>query len=115
VPTGRDAGGSCGCVVTGHVLIRGDLLCVQFDENGARCSNTGRNAAEVSSGRSSDARREAPIAKDQRSRTGQRLWALDTEADVIDRILGHLGGGHSTAERFDPAPPGRGPPGMLPI
>jgi hypothetical protein len=45
-------GKSSGCVVTVHVLIRGDLLCVQFDENGAFGSNAERNAIEVSSGRS---------------------------------------------------------------
>jgi hypothetical protein len=36
------------------------------------------------------------------------------EADVIDRILGHLGGGPVPADGFDPWPPGRGPPpGMV--
>jgi hypothetical protein len=36
------------------------------------------------------------------------------EADVIDRILGHLGGGPVPADGFDPSPPGRGPPpGMV--
>jgi hypothetical protein len=76
---------SGGCVVTVHVLIRGDLLCVQFDENGARCSNTGRNAAEVSSGRSSDACREVQTAKDQRSRARQRLFALDVHEACAKR------------------------------
>ena len=68
---------SGGCVVIVHVLIRGDLRCVQFDENGAACSNARRNAAEVSSGRSSDVGTDARITKDQRRRTGQRLLMLD--------------------------------------
>ena len=80
---------SGGCVVTVHVLIRGDLLCVQLDESGARCSNAGRNAAEVSSGRSSDARREAQSAKDQRSRTRQRLFALDVHGACAKREVGN--------------------------
>jgi hypothetical protein len=68
---------SGGCVVIVHVLIRGDLRCVQFDENGAAGSNARRNTAEVSSGRSSDGCTDAHIAKDQRRRTGQRLLMLD--------------------------------------
>jgi hypothetical protein len=68
---------SGGCVVIVHVLIRGDLRCVQFDENGAACSNARRNAAEVSSGRSSGLVLDDRIAKDQRRRTGQRLLMLD--------------------------------------
>jgi hypothetical protein len=68
---------SGGCVATVHVLIRGDLWCVQFDENGARCSNAWRNTIEVSSGRSSGLVLDDRIVKDQRSRTGQRLFVLD--------------------------------------
>ena len=76
---------SGGCVVTVHVLIRGDLLCVQLDESGARCSNAARSATEVSSGRSSDVHREAQSAKDQRSRTRQRLFALDVHEACVKR------------------------------
>jgi hypothetical protein len=32
------------------------------------------------------------------------------EAEVINRILDHLGGMPAPAARIDPAPPGRGPP-----
>ena len=39
-----------------------------------------------------------------------RVIACIVEADVICRILDHLGGGPAPATRFDPAPPGRGPP-----
>jgi hypothetical protein len=39
-----------------------------------------------------------------------RVIASIEEADVICRILGHLGGEPAPAARFDPAPPGRGPP-----
>jgi|SRR3972149_6119308 len=74
-----------GCVVIVHVLIRGDLLCVRFVVNGARCSNASRNAAEVSSGRSSGTIREDWSAKDQRSRTGQRLVMLDVHGACAKR------------------------------
>jgi hypothetical protein len=39
-----------------------------------------------------------------------RVIASIEEADVIRRILDHLGGGPAPATRFDLAPPGRGPP-----
>ena len=76
---------SGGCVVTVHVLIRGDLPRVQFVVNGARCSNAPRNAAEVSSGHSSDARKEVQITKDQRSRTRQRLFVLGSHEACAKR------------------------------
>jgi hypothetical protein len=79
---------SGGCVVTVHVLIRGDLPSVQFAMNGAQCSNIWRNLAEVSSGRSSDARREVQIAKDQRSRTRQRLVVFGVHGACVKREVG---------------------------
>lgn len=68
---------SSGCVATVHALIRGELVCVQLDESGARCSNAWCNTSAVSSGRSSETVMDDRIAKDQRSRTGQRLFVLD--------------------------------------
>ncbi len=79
---------SGGCVVTVHALIRGDLLCVQFVKNGARCSNAARNAAEVSSGRGSEAIMDGRLAKDQRSRTRQRLLVLDAHEACAKREVG---------------------------
>jgi hypothetical protein len=40
--------------------------------------------------------------------------ASTDEADVIGRILDHLGDVPAPAARFDPAPPGRGPPPRTP-
>ena len=56
-----------------------------FMVNGAWCSNAWRGAAEVSSGRSSGAGRYARSAKDQRSRTRQRLWMLDDHVACAER------------------------------
>jgi hypothetical protein len=75
---------SSGCVAIVHALIRGDLWCVQFVENSARCSNAWRNTTEVSSGRSSETILDDRIAKDQRSRTRQRLLVLDIH-EACDR------------------------------
>ena len=67
---------SSGCVAIVHVLIRGDLFHAWFDLNHASTSNDRRDETEVSSGRSSETVGDR-IAKDQRSKTGQRLFVLD--------------------------------------
>ncbi len=69
-------GKSGGCVVTVHVLIWGDLKRARFAMNSAQCSDVLRVVSEVSSGHSSVEGRRANNAKDQRSRTRQRLAGL---------------------------------------
>jgi hypothetical protein len=75
---------SSGGVATVHALIRGDLFHEWFDVNHAQHSNVGRDETEVSSGRSSETILDDRIAKDQRSRTGQRLLMLD-DHEACDR------------------------------
>lgn len=76
---------SGGCVVTVRVLIWGDLKRVRLTVNSAQCSDVLRVVSEVSSGRSSGVGRIANNAKDQRSRTGQRLVALVPRAACAKR------------------------------
>ena len=66
---------SCGCVVTVHVLIWGDLR-RERSKDSARNRNILRDVSEVSSGHSSGTRGMAQITKDQRNRTRQRLDLL---------------------------------------
>lgn len=68
---------SGGCVATVHVLIRGDLFHAWRVERYSQHSNVRRDEAEVSSGRSSETITDDRRAKDQRSRTRQRLLMLD--------------------------------------
>jgi hypothetical protein len=76
---------SGGCVVTVHALIWGDLKRVRFTMNSAQCSDVLRVVSEVSSGRSSGDGRSAIQAKDQRSRTRQRLVVLVPRAACAKR------------------------------
>lgn len=76
---------SGGCVATVHALIRGDLFCEWRVERYAPRSNARRDETEVSSGRSSETILDDRIAKDQRSRTGQRLFVLDSHGACDQR------------------------------